>query len=140
MEQFKIKAEDERYKYKSSVRAVQAWLILIGQAHNRQIITYGRLADMMGFPGALAAIDIVTFIAAFCITQGDSIPPLTAIVVNQKTGRPGEGYPWDFEKIPEYQQKVFRQDWYGLIPPRPEEFERAYDEVKDNDWLIGSGG
>lgn len=136
MEQFKIRSEEKSLKYKSSVRALQAWLILIGQARNRQIITYGQLADIMGFPGALPTIDIVTFIAAFCISQKDTIPPLTAIVVNQKTGLPGEGYPWDFDKISEYQQKVFRYDWYSLIPPTFKEFEEAYDMVKENDWLI----
>jgi len=29
-------------------RALQAWLTLIGLAHNRQTVTYGRLADYLG--------------------------------------------------------------------------------------------
>ena len=33
-------------------RALQIWLILIGSAKNRQILTYRMVADMLGYEGA----------------------------------------------------------------------------------------
>ena len=34
------------------LRALQIWQILISAAHNRQILTYGMLARMLGYEGA----------------------------------------------------------------------------------------
>ena len=61
-------------------------------AHNRQIITYKRLAHLVGIggPGVLGKGPLDR-IANYCI-QND-LPPLTSLVVNEKTGLPGNGIP-----------------------------------------------
>lgn len=56
--------------------------------------------------------------------QQNQLPPLTVIVVNQKTGLPGEGLT-DVELNAD-REAVFNYDWFNLYPPSPEELAAAY--------------
>lgn len=70
-------------------RALQIWQILIAKASNRQTVTYGIFADLLGFHGAGVLAHMLGHIMFYC--QQNDLPPLTVIVVNQDTGLPGEG-------------------------------------------------
>ncbi|MGO9684223.1 MAG: hypothetical protein ACLPTZ_16865 [Beijerinckiaceae bacterium] len=108
-----------------STRALQAYLVLIGLAWNRQTITYGQLSQTymeFGHGGILAAP--LGCIMGWCFENG--LPPLTALVVNSETGVPGEGlYVEQPGKLPAAQQSVFVFNWYSIFPPKLEELESA---------------
>ncbi len=60
-------------------------------------------------------------VAFYC--KQNRLPPLTALVVNEKTGMPGEGIP--IEKSLSKREKVFAFAWFDVIPPSPEELRNA---------------
>jgi putative restriction endonuclease len=100
-------------------RAVQIWQILIGKAHNRQTITYGELADLLGYQGAGVMAQLLAPIMCYCI-QND-LPPLTILVVNSVTGSPGEGLILRGDENSE-REKVFTYDWYNIYPPSDDDY------------------
>ena len=105
----------------SATRASQIWQILVCKAHNRQTLTYGQLADLLGFGGALSPANILGRITYYCIQN--SLPQLTVLVVNQDTGLPGKGLiKTDFNAD---REKVFRFNWFGVVPPTPDELATA---------------
>ncbi len=105
------------------LRAVQIWQILVGKAHNRQTLTYGMLADLLRFKGAGTLAHMLGHIYYYC--RESDLPPLTALVVNQETGLPGEGLAG--VDLNSAREEVYAFDWYGLIPPTQEEFAEAYE-------------
>jgi putative restriction endonuclease len=107
-------------------RAHQIWLILIGKAYNRQTMTYGDLAYMLGFEGAGVFATPLDHILCYCELNG--LPPLTCLVVNQTTGLPGDGLQLD--DLHADRERVYNYDWYGLIPPSPEELAEARHEMR----------
>ena len=96
-------------------RALQAWQILISKASDSSIITYGDLANMMGYTDAHHLDYILSHIQYYC--QQDGLPLLNSIVVNQETGLPGEGITVKPEQIPLIHMQVFRQNWFDIVPP-----------------------
>jgi len=103
-------------------RAVQIWQILVCRASNRQTLTYGMLAATLGFGGAGTLAHFLGHIMHYCRLNG--LPPLTVLVVNQETGLPGEGLVG--ADLNADRERVFRYDWFGVVPPTPEELAAAY--------------
>ena len=102
-------------------RALQIWTVLIGKAYNRQILTYGELAEIIGFRGAGVLGTYLDFIMRYC--DNKKYPPLTCIVVNKKEGKPGEGLiTIDRENFALKREEVFNYKWYQLPPMRIENF------------------
>jgi hypothetical protein len=102
-------------------RAQLAWQVLVGAAHNRQILTYSLLSDLIGMgPGTLAPV--LGLIMKYCHSEG--LPPLTVLVVNKDTGLPGAGLR-TLEDLARDREEVFSQDWYGRLPPTAEALEGA---------------
>lgn len=114
-------------------RAVQIWQILVSKAHNRQIITYGILADYLGLAGAIILAQPLNAIMYFC--SQNELPPLTAIVVNAKTGLPGEGLKIDGD-LNAVREDVFNYNWYGIIPPNETQFSEAQRNAKEKRDLV----
>ena len=107
------------------IRALQAWLILIGRAKNRQTLTYTMLDELMGFGAPVAIGSIIDYIWRYC--KINKLPPLTIIIVNKATGLPSSGMgEFDFAQ----QEAVFNFDWYNIIPPTPEELIAASAQYK----------
>lgn len=107
-------------------RALQIWLILLGKAHNRQTMTYGHLAAILGFEGAGVLSHPLDHILCYCEIHG--LPPLTCLVVNQTTGLPGEGLKLDDPHGD--RERVYNFNWYGLIPPSPEALVEARQKLR----------
>ena len=105
------------------MRGLQIWQILIGAAHNRQTLTYGGLADILGFKGAGTLAHMLGHVAFFC--NEERLPSLTALVVNRATGLPGEGIP--IERLDAAREKVFCFDWYRVVPPSPKALAEAFN-------------
>lgn len=57
----------------------------------------------------------------FCIDN--NLPPLTSLVVNEKTGAPGDGLIVD--EILINREKVYNYNWYQLYAPTAEELAEA---------------
>lgn len=101
-------------------RAAQIWAVLAYAAINRQIITYKTLAKLVGMPTA-ALGGMLDPIQTFC--QKKKLPPLTVLVVQQKSGLPGTGF-IAAANIPKAQADVFNYNWMGLGAPSPENIEK----------------
>lgn len=116
---------------KAAVRALQCWQILISKASTKSIITYGELADTIGFEGAGVFRDILGHIYYYC--QHNELPPLTSIVVKHDIGLPGDGFleeGMELEEIPAKQMKVFdyKYKWFRIMPPTIEELKETYEK------------
>ena len=113
-----------------AARAQQAWVILIGYARDHRTVWYNYLGTLMqsslerrGMTGT-ALSGPLGDIYYFC--QYHNLPPLTAIVVEQKTGLPAGGFPLAPDKVPTVQQEVFAYPlWTDIAVPTEPEFEEA---------------
>lgn len=106
-------------------RAVQAWLILVNAAMNRQTLTYELLAQLMYRRKAQGVLDrILGHIAFYCIDE--NLPALTSIVVGKKRGAPGDDIPIDLKQIDSERERVYATDWFNIYPPTPEELTAAH--------------
>lgn len=88
-------------------RASQLWAMLALAATNRQVLTYELVSRFTGIPRP-AIGGFLDPIQAYC--QDKQIPPLTSIVVSEKTGVPGEGF-IAAENVPKAQTETFGFDW-----------------------------
>jgi hypothetical protein len=68
-------------------RALQLWQILLAKSANRQVATDGELERLVGYKGARVFAQTLGHIMYYCQQKG--LPPLTALVVKNKTGLPG---------------------------------------------------
>ena len=103
-------------------RAQQLWLMLIAAATERRIVTYGMLCDLIGIKVAVSLTDPLFYVKHWC--ESNSLPPLTVIVVNKETGRPGSGL--TLEDMDKAREDVFNYPWYRIVPPTAEELKEAY--------------
>ena len=111
-------------------RAWEIWPIFVDKASRRETITYGELAESIGIPGAAHGMgEYLNPIMWYCANQG--LPPLTAVVVNQDTGRPGAGLiTIDPENVDEVWKSVFGHNWRGVCQPTPEELKREENRFR----------
>ena len=110
-------------------RAVQAWLILVSSAMNRQTLTYEGLSELMYGHKAQGVLNrILGHIAFYCDEEG--LPPLTSIVVGKKRGAPGDAIPIDPEQIDRERERVYKTDWFNIYPPTSEELSAAHARRK----------
>jgi hypothetical protein len=92
---------------------------------NRQMITYevlGKLMFQRQASGVLA--NILDHVASFC--NLNKLAPLTAIVVNKESGRPGKSIPIELATLDQQRERVYRQDWYDICPPTEQELSDAF--------------
>ena len=88
----------------------QARAALIVAAMRRSIVTYGELGKALGIDGVALRNEmrhVLDDLSDDCIARGE--PSLAALVVNQRTGAPGQG--WDDGRVPWHAevQAVFRR-------------------------------
>lgn len=110
---------------RSSLRAAQAWQILVGMAMNRQTTTYLGLSNLMfghDAPGVLARI--LGHIAYYC--EQSKLPQLNIIVVGKDRGTPGHGIPANVNETDELREAVYKCKWFDVVPPTAEELDDAW--------------
>ena len=105
-------------------RALQIWQILISLAHNRQIITYEGLDEIVKLGGTGVYAQTLGHIMHYC-AQND-LPPLTSLVVNKSTGVSGEGL--TVSELLSKREDVYEFDWYGIFPPFINELKKAFED------------
>jgi hypothetical protein len=93
-------------------RAVQIYQVLIGCAHHRQVLTYEILGKQIGMP-ARALAPCLGHLMRYCKKNG--LPPITVLVVQTNTGKPGEGFT-TFEDLHKDRERVFNHEWYKAKP------------------------
>ena len=122
---------EEQTDQKASWRAVQLWQILVGCAYNQQLITYGQLAEILGYDGAGVFAQLLGRIMYYCDEQ--KLPPLTTLVVNQDAGEPGDGLELRkrYKNVDTARMAVFAADWYGIIPPSADEYQEVWERAKE---------
>lgn len=110
-------------------RALQIWQILIAHASNKQLLTFGELAKIIGFDGAGVLAHPLGYIMDYC--QYYELPPLTSIVINQVTGSFGDGLVTvnEYETVDLARLDVFYFQWYKLLPPSIEELENIHSKI-----------
>jgi hypothetical protein len=108
-------------------RAVQAWLILVGAAMNRQTLTYEGLSILMYRKKAAGVLDAVLgHVAYYCIAE--NLPLLTTIVVGKKRGKPGADIPMDWDQLDLERERVYAHDWFDVYPPDAATLKSTYDQ------------
>ena len=100
--------------------ALAIWTILIGAARIRQTLTYSMIAELLGYQGSGVLSQPLDLIMQYC--SRNSLPPLTALVVNQTTGQPGSGLS-TLEELNSDRERVFNHPWFQMIPMRTEDLE-----------------
>jgi len=105
-------------------RAVQLWPLLAFADRNRQILTYDLVSRLTGVPRP-AVGNFLDPIQDYCLHQ--KLPPLTVLVVSEKSGLPGVGFvaAKDFAGA---QASVFAHDWCSKPAPSPQAFEKTIGE------------
>ena len=114
-------------------RAVQIWQILVGSAHNRQTLTYKQLAEKVGYGGSGVFDKQLGHIMFYCAQN--KLPPLTVLVVNSKTGLPGQGLLVE-KNLHVEREKVFNYNWFGIYPPTAEALSEAYEKAREKGWKL----
>jgi putative restriction endonuclease len=100
-------------------RALQIWPILTAAAHNRQVLTYQLVGELIGMP-PIGLTQPLGLIMHYCEDQG--LPPLTVLVVSKESGKPGEGLT-TVQTLDKGREKVFNYNWYGRVPMKTSSFE-----------------
>ncbi|MEK7780321.1 MAG: hypothetical protein AAB370_02335 [Verrucomicrobiota bacterium] len=104
-------------------RAQQLWSILVLAARNRQVLTYGMIEKATGLVRPSIG-QMLSPIQNYCLNR--KLPPLTILVVKDKSGMPGDGFIAAAD-IPKAQQDVFAYDWFDWGCPQTPELEK-YDK------------
>lgn len=103
-------------------QAIRIYVLCVDSANHQRTLTYGEVLNFLGYANNVRGHAIrygLELVLIACIDRG--LPRLTAIVVNNGTGRPAEGgypqYRWE-----EDVQSVFaHQEW-----PPVDEIDWAY--------------
>lgn len=106
-------------------RALQAWLVLIGRAHNEQLVRYRDLGLTMYRRKSAGVMNTTLGCVAF-YCQRNKLPILTALVVNDR-GEPGLGIPMPLARVNLERRFVFEYPWYTIWPPTPNQLDGALE-------------
>jgi hypothetical protein len=110
--------------------ASRIWPVLTLAARNRQILTYDIVAKLVGqIRPALG--QCLEPIQSYCLTRKPTLPPLTILVVSEKTGLPGSGF-IAAQDIPKKQMEVFFHDWAKTSVPSVVDLESALKQLPSN--------
>jgi hypothetical protein len=106
-----------------SGRAIQAWVILVSCAKNRQTITYGELGKKMFAGGKGAGVLAQTLGRIHYYCDSKNLPPLNALVVSLGKGKPGVSIPLPVKKVDAARESVYKFDWFDVWVPTEEELD-----------------
>ncbi|MCY4416090.1 MAG: hypothetical protein OXE87_07255 [Chloroflexi bacterium] len=96
----------------------------MAMAANRQTTTYNALAQKLGYQGAGQFMSgLLDPVMLYC--QANSLPPLTVLVVNQETGKPGAGLAGALQDADQERERVFNYRWFHIFPPTPQDFDEV---------------
>ncbi len=112
-------------KMKRVETALTVWALLTFAALNRQTLTYQRLSKLIGVPrNSLGRL--LEPIQSYCLLS--SLPPLTSLVVERRSGSPGDGF-IAASNLPRAQAETFAHDWLAQPVPQPDDFRKAIETL-----------
>lgn len=115
-------------------QTARIWPLLVFAAQNRRVLTYEMLGRLIGeSPSDLGRM--LEPIQSFCVLEG--LPPLTSLVVDARTGLPGEGY-IGADDVPQAQAETFLFDWLAYPVPRREDFREAVRQLPSLGLTLGA--
>lgn len=97
------------------------WPLLVFAAENRRVLTYDLLGRLIGVREHDLG-PLLEPIQSYCILKGR--PPLTSIVVNARSGLPGEGF-IAASNLPQAQAETFLFDWLAYPAPSRDDYREA---------------
>lgn len=100
-------------------RAAQFWSILVLAARQQKILSYDLMSRLTGIPRPGIG-EFLGPVQEYC--KRNKLPPLTALVVNEKDGLPSHGFT-EAKDIFGAQARVFVYDWLGSKAPSPDDFK-----------------
>ncbi|MFG1192825.1 hypothetical protein [Xanthobacter flavus] len=120
------------------VQAQQIWIILVAFVMERDsddrdsmTITYGELAERMGYPDRRAGHTLsrqLGIVGKYC--KINDIPTLNSIVVNKLTGEPGDDVVLrDGYSVRKEQNSVHRENWFALRVPSTGTFRKVWEDL-----------
>lgn len=111
-------------------RAAQLWSLLVLAARNQQILSYRTVQHLTRMERVGIGKVCLGPIFAYC--KAHKLPWLTVLVVEERTGLPGDSFinaaKREYGKtvsIFELQSRVFAYDWFKEKAPTPEAFKSA---------------
>jgi hypothetical protein len=110
----------ERLPMTEHDRAAQLWSLLVFAARNQKILSYHNLEQLTGL-AQQGGGNCLAPIQNYC--EHHRLPPLTSIVVNERTGMPSESL-MEAKDIFAAQARVFVYDWFAHKAPTPEDFQK----------------
>ena len=116
---------------KTELRAHQIWAVLLLAAMNRQTITYEMLGRFVGGIKPRGFRNMLAVVADYC--EKKDYPPLTVIVVGEKSGKPGKksSLSDDPDEVLQRFQMVFSYNWEkNSRHPSPEDFREIWERIK----------
>ena len=108
-------------------RACQIWQILVGCAARRETRTYQDLAHLLGHKQPKVLAKQLGRIMYHC--SQNALPPLTVLIVNKTTGKPGDGLALSAD-IGKLRERVYQHNWYGIVPPTEEQYAEAWENAQ----------
>lgn len=112
--------------------AGKTWPILTAMAQARSPILYMDLASKLGYKGARPTRFPLWTIQDFCIER--NLPPITILVINEKTGLPGPGFiAWPRDQLDEGRERVYSFDWSAIAPPFTKKSVRSIPLASNTD-------
>jgi hypothetical protein len=101
-------------------RAIQIYQVLIAAAHARQTLTYELLGEKIGVPQQGLGRHL-EHLLRYC--QHNQLPPLTVLVVQKGSGKPGVGLTTSTD-INADRERVFQHLWFRMKPLTVEELKQ----------------
>lgn len=91
------------------------WPELVKAAKNKKLLYYNELAPLIK-TNSLSVGRGLDPIQNYCLEA--KLPPITAIVVNKATKKPGDGFiAWDIDNLKDAFSAVFNYDWQHMLNP-----------------------
>jgi len=113
-----------------ALRAQQIYHILVGCAYDRKTLTYGMVADLLGYGGAGVLGQTLGYIRSWCIEN--DLPEINELVVGQESGIPGDGLDqltdWNSRR-----EQIYATDWFDIIPPTGAEIDAVHKSEAGNE-------
>ena len=100
---------------KTEARAHQIWAVLTYAASKSHVITYYELDKATGLvAGGMG--NALSLVQEYC--KHNKLPPITALVVNDKTGKPTNWGTTDMKRWPRVLRKIFTHKWDRKKAPK----------------------
>ena len=110
-------------------RAQQVWSVLAFAAREQKVVSYSLLSQITEFPEATSSV--LHYISCYC--KQYHLPPLSLIVIDPDTGRPGDECLRDVRNLSAQQSRVFLYDWLDHPVPSDEMFQEAIAKEEEQE-------